>query len=322
MAISVIVSNFNGAKYLPKLLATLHAQQGVEIEIIVVDRNSHDASHEILAADPSVKVVQEPPESGLVSGYAVGAKHARHEHLFFSNEDMWFEPDLLKRLEERIDLSQRIAAADPWQWTYDGQLWIHGGVRFAKARWCLTSPYPFRRPLFTVDLPAGTRIPYPCAGAFLIHRQVYEALGGWDTRFFLDHEDVDFFLRAWQAGWHSVTVPEAKVYHAVGASNAQEYLATRRPVSQRRYVSGRASIPIIGLKTFSAAGLLWPVLQWKLPALAHLFGLRWKRFAWDLEALRQIFSRWGAAWRHRREQADVLRERPGQQFFCEKEFNE
>ena len=87
--VSVVVSNFNGAKYLPRLLETLRAQRGVAVEIIIVDRNSTDGSAEILAAHPDVKVVQEPPESGLVTGYAVGAAHATSELLFFCNEDMW-----------------------------------------------------------------------------------------------------------------------------------------------------------------------------------------------------------------------------------------
>jgi hypothetical protein len=58
-------------------------------------------------------------------------------------------------------------------------------------------------------------VPFACGGAFLIHRDVYAEIGGWDTSFFLDFEDVDLFVRAWQREWHCVTVPEAKVYHAV-----------------------------------------------------------------------------------------------------------
>ena len=57
--VSAIVSNFNGAKYLPKLLETLLAQRGVAVEVVVVDRNSTDASASILAEHPDVKVVSE-----------------------------------------------------------------------------------------------------------------------------------------------------------------------------------------------------------------------------------------------------------------------
>ena len=70
--ISVICSNFNGARFLPRLLASLRAQRGVELELIVVDRHSTDGSREILAAQPDVRVISEPPERGLVAGYAAG----------------------------------------------------------------------------------------------------------------------------------------------------------------------------------------------------------------------------------------------------------
>src|SRR4051812_36250416 len=99
MATSVIVSNFNGGKYLSRLLETLESQQGVTLEIIVVDRYSTDDSPEILKRYATVKVVKEAPESGLVAGYAVGASYACHEHLFFCNEDMWIGQDCLQRLE-------------------------------------------------------------------------------------------------------------------------------------------------------------------------------------------------------------------------------
>ena len=58
MLISVIVSNFNGARYLPKLLESFRAQQGVTLEIIIVDRRIYglpfylDAPLERLARRP------------------------------------------------------------------------------------------------------------------------------------------------------------------------------------------------------------------------------------------------------------------------------
>src|SRR6266851_6975498 len=107
MAIPVHVRNFKGARYLPRLLETLRGQRGVTLEVIVVDRHSMDESLAMLTQQKDVRVVHEPPETGLVSGYATGAAGARNEHLFFCNEDMWFDPDCLRLLEERIDLSRR-----------------------------------------------------------------------------------------------------------------------------------------------------------------------------------------------------------------------
>lgn len=317
-AVSVIVSNFNGAKYLPRLLDTLRAQRGVTTEIIIVDRNSTDESATILAAHPDVRVVQEPPESGLVTGYDVGVAHAAHDLLFFCNEDMWFDPDCLRLLAARIDLSAGVAAADPWQWTYDGQTLIHAGTRFRPARLELNCPHPLRRYDFTVPLPAGAEVPFGCAGAVLIHRSVYAAAGGWDRGFFLDHEDVDLFIRTWEQGWRCVTVPESKVYHAVNVSNAKTISGGRQRVGRRRYISGRSSLIILGVKHFPSLAALVPALVWVGLVLKHAVTLRPTLLWWNLLAGREALRRMPAALRHRRRRR--VPGRSGGRFFVAPEF--
>jgi hypothetical protein len=53
---------------------------------------------------------------------------------YFCNGDMWFDPDCLQRLAGRTDLADRVAAADPWQWTYDGTVLIHAGTKLRRTR--------------------------------------------------------------------------------------------------------------------------------------------------------------------------------------------
>lgn len=320
MAVSVIVSNFNGARYLPRLLETLKSQRNAELEIIVVDRNSTDGSNTILAAH-DVHVIQEAPERGLVAGYAAGTALAQHEHLFFINEDMWFDADCIARLEAKLDIPRRIWAADPWQWTYDGKQWIHGGTRFARSRnFVPIAPHPYRQFDFTVPLRDGDIIPFGCAGAVLVDRQVYERVGGWDTSFFLDREDIDLFLRAWRLGWQCVVVPEAKVYHAVGASNVQTLEAGKIPVSKRRYISSCSSQLVISVKHFPARWVAMHFATYVSYVAYHLLAFRVTQAWWEMLALRELWTRLPAAlafrWRSRR----AIAERPGQKFFTEPAF--
>jgi len=320
--VSVIISNFNGARFLPRLFESLRGQRGIETEIIVVDRQSTDGSKAILANEIGLKVISEPPESGLVAGYHAGSAHATADLLFFCNEDMWFDPDCLLRLAERIDLTARVGAADPWQWTYDGSEWIHGGTRFLPSAWALNSPEPRRAADFRVPLKAGDTIPFPCAGAALIHRDVYRELGGWDTSFFLDHEDTDLFLRAWQRGWKSVVVPEAKVYHAVNASNVQTLVSIQVTVSHRRYVSQRANLGVIALKYFSWRALPLAALNWPAVVLNNLAKGRWEFLMWDLQVLGELVRRLPAAWQFRKANTGYNHYFPGEQFFRVPEFSE
>lgn len=321
MAVSVIVSNLNGKRFLPRLLETLRGQRGVTVQTVVVDRLSTDGSAEYLAQQADATVVQEPPETGLVSGYAAGVPHARHEHLFFCNEDMWFDPDCLRLLEDRIDAANGVVAADPWQWTYDGEQLIHAGTRFAAVRYDPLCAYPFRRHLFTESVAAGDVVPFPCAGAFLMHRDAYEAAGGWDRSFFLDHEDIDLFIRVWQQGGRCVSVPEAKVYHAVGASNGQQIATINTPVKRRRHVSGLSSVAVIGLKYFTSAALLYPLAYPLLAILKEVVRLRPQRTWLALLAAQEVLRRCGDVVRFRRRWAAYNRARPGQQFYQVEAFN-
>jgi len=63
MSVSVIASNFNGERFLPRLLSSLRAQRGVTLEIIVVDRHSTDGSFELLSQESDIIVAFGTPEA-------------------------------------------------------------------------------------------------------------------------------------------------------------------------------------------------------------------------------------------------------------------
>ena len=319
MPISVIVSNFNGLKFLPRLIETLLAQHNVSTEIIIVDRQSTDGSLEYLRNYPEIRVVSEPAISGLVAGYAAGAAAARHDLLFFCNEDMWFDPMCLSRLQEQIDVSNGVIASDPWQWTYDGKSWIHGGVRFFRCNWESNSPYPRRGFDFTVSLTTGERVPFACAGAFLIHRMAYEAIGGWDTSFFLDHEDIDLFVRIWQRGWHCVTVAEARVYHAVNASNAKT-LDSGKTVLPRRYIANRSNLAVICLKYYSGMALQLAWCGLVVPLVGDIVRFRWSKLWLDLQSIILTVRRIRDVRNFRRRNEKWSSARPGHRFFLQEDM--
>lgn len=312
--ISVIISNLNGAKFLPRLLDTLRGQSLPPREIIVVDRESTDNSLALLR-DANVKLLSEAPLRGLGAGYAAGAAVASCPLLFFANEDVWLDKDCLRSLAEAIDPGRNIGAADPWQWTYDGEKLIHAGVRFERSLWSLTSPYPPRRIEFLRLLGAGEKVPFPCAGAFLVHRAAYDGAGGWDESFFLDHEDIDLAIRMWAAGWWTVTCPEAKVFHAVGASSERP---SARIVPDRRYRSSFVNSAVVGLKYFSVSGLVYPILNWAVRTLNNCLRIRPRIAAADFSILLEIFKRARTA---RQFYCKSFAPNAGERFFQEPEFN-
>lgn len=318
--VSVIISNFNGARYLPRLLETLRSQQDVKPELIVVDRNSTDESNAILAQHPEVKVIKHPPETGLACGYAVGAEHATEDFLFFCNEDMWFEPRCLKLLCESIDLAKRIGAVMPVQWTYDLKDIVNAGVWFQKARWNRSNPNPFQASRWHL-VRETTAVSGVNAGACLIHRNAYDETGGWDRSFFLDHEDLDLSVRLWQHEWSCLVIPAAKVGHAVGASNSQNIAEGRYTVSRKRYIEGSSNVLAIALKTFTGPMVILPFFALLDRMTRDLLKCRIKLTWWDVLVFAAVMRRLPILLKFRRKNGALNRRRPGQRFFSEPRFD-
>jgi N-acetylglucosaminyl-diphospho-decaprenol L-rhamnosyltransferase len=322
VSISVIISNLNGARFLPRLLETLKGQQGVTLQLIVVDRESKDESHQILAQHPDVEVISEPPESGLVAGYHKGVTRARHDLLFFCNEDMWFAPDCLALVQQQFEVQGvgRVGAVMPMQLNWEGTARVNAGVWFTSSLWYRSGPYPFRasahREISMPDTLSGIN-----AGACMISRAAYEDVGGWDTTFFLDFEDLDLSIRLWQRGWTCRIDPRAIVHHAVGASNAQMIHKGRSTVGRKRYVAALSNQLVVAMKMFTGwAPLLVPAL-FADRMLRDLGKLRFESARLDVAAASLTLRRLPDVLRYRRSNRAVNQQRPGQRFFNERSFD-
>ncbi|MBH1964348.1 MAG: glycosyltransferase family 2 protein [Comamonadaceae bacterium] len=64
------------------------------------------------------------------------------------------------------------------------------------------------------EVSAGTEPDWVNAACLLVRRETYEQIGGFDERYHMYCEDVDFCLRLQLAGWGLVRAPDAVVEHA------------------------------------------------------------------------------------------------------------
>jgi hypothetical protein len=92
-------------------------------------------------------------------------------------------------------------------------------------------------------------------GAFyLVRRTVFEKLGGFDRRFFVYLEDLDFSLRANRAGWRTYFLADTCAYHEGGGSSSKVkatrlFYALRSRVQYAFKHFGRASAIAILMST-------------------------------------------------------------------------
>jgi GT2 family glycosyltransferase len=104
---------------------------------------------------------------------------------------------------------------------------------------------PLRRSYERSLSPSGAdrarTVDWAIGGAMLIRRAAFEAVGGWDERFFLYIEDTDFCRRCARAGWDVAYVPEITLRHRYPrASSSAGPLALSR--ARRSHVAGLARL--------------------------------------------------------------------------------
>ncbi|MGN0978396.1 MAG: glycosyltransferase family 2 protein [Faecousia sp.] len=94
--LSVIVPVYNVETYLPRCVDSILQQSYENLEVLLVDDGSRDASgricDEYAAGDPRIKVIHKE-NGGLSSARNAGLDAAAGEYLTFVDSDDWIEPD-------------------------------------------------------------------------------------------------------------------------------------------------------------------------------------------------------------------------------------
>ncbi len=171
---SVIVPARNEEACLGACLQSLAAQTGIRFEIIVVDDASTDATRQIAASFPTVRLVDAGPLpegwSGKNNAMAAGAAQARAEWLLFTDADTVHAPGSLARSLAEARGRHVVLLS------YSPQQEVHGFWEKA------VMPVIFAE-LATTYQPADVNLPTsPAAAAngqyLLISRDAYDAVGG------------------------------------------------------------------------------------------------------------------------------------------------
>lgn len=105
MKISVIIPVYNAARYLKKCMNSVINQTYKNLEIIVIDDGSTDASSTICdkyaAMDKRVQVIHRE-NKGLVSARKFGVSLASGDYIAFADSDDWIEIDMYEKLSQEV----------------------------------------------------------------------------------------------------------------------------------------------------------------------------------------------------------------------------
>lgn len=212
MKISVVIPTYNRADFLPEALASVRRQEHADLEIIVVDDGSSDATADLVRAfDSSIHFVRFEHNRGVSAARNAGLRLATGEAIAFLDSDDVWAPDKLKT---QVPLMQ------------DGVDVVWGKTQVLR-RDLLSGPFvPYETP-FTGVL----------VGSVLVRRDLFDErrVGSFDERL-SHHEDLDWFMRARERSASVVLHNDVVLYYRWHGGNLTRDDRLRFVASRRLFV--------------------------------------------------------------------------------------
>jgi N-acetylglucosaminyl-diphospho-decaprenol L-rhamnosyltransferase len=227
--VSLIVVSYNAADQLESCLRSLAALPEVArdpsfAQVIVADNGSADDSvARAKRAFPGVEVIENKANLGFAKGCNVGARAAKAPLLFFFNPDAVAHQGLLENAVTYFDEHPDVAMAGAKLLDEDGSIaescgefdtWWQAFLRSsAWGDWPMFRTQANGYRLRQWDYSTERDVDLVVGAAMFIRREIFEQLGGFDERFFLYHEEIDFAHRLRDAGKRVVYLPQCVVTH-------------------------------------------------------------------------------------------------------------
>jgi N-acetylglucosaminyl-diphospho-decaprenol L-rhamnosyltransferase len=225
---AAVVVNYESGPALARCVADLSACELADV--VVVDNGSTDGSLAAgVSAMPGIEVVDPGENLGYGAATNRGAAATTSEFLLVCNPDLEVPAGAVEALADVLDGDPGLALVGPLIRT-------PAGDRYPSARQFpsmvdaaghallgLFAPdNRFTRNYQRSDLDAPSietmDVDWVSGACFLVRRDAFEQVGGFDESFFMYLEDVDLCWRLDRAGWRVAYVPGAEVTHLQGRS--------------------------------------------------------------------------------------------------------
>jgi len=298
--LTVIVVSYNTREMTLACLRTLlDSPGGRGARVLLVDNLSSDGSADAVreAFGERVEVVEPGENLGFAAANNLAAERTETEWLLLLNPDTEVKGDAVGEL-------RRFAEANPGRGIYGGRTVFADGSPNPSSCWMRPTPWSAlcqalgltrlrRSRFFNPEQPDAwrarpERVDVVSGCFFLIERDLWERLGGFDEAFFMYGEEADLCLRARALGARPSVTDAAVIVHHGGASEAQRagklvrLLGAKRRLASRHWRAAWLARPLGGL--------------WPLTRLAATRAL-----APASARARELAGVWGEVWRRRGE---------------------
>lgn len=230
-AVSILVISYNTKAMTLDCLRSISEQTTIPHEVIVVDNNSPDGSAAAIAeAFPDIRLIASPENLGFAKGNNVAAQWARAPLILLLNPDTVVLDGAIDKL---VAFSERRPAAGIWGGrTVNADGTLNPMSVFGDATlwsiFCRATGLAliFSRSGFfnSDDLGGWDRdderdVDVVQGSFFLVRRDLWNRLGGFDLTFVMYGEESDLCRRARKIGAQPRMTPDAVIIHYAGQSS-------------------------------------------------------------------------------------------------------
>src|SRR5581483_2968456 len=202
--------------------------KGYSYEVIIIDNASTKPVPASVKKTKNTRIFINSRNVGYGSAMNQAAKLAKGEYLLVSNTDVIYKKDSISILLEKISKDKKIGAIAPLLKNKDGnvQQSITDAPLLPKSLFLFSplrniwpvSHYVKQIHRIGTDMYKEQDVQVVSGACFVIRKEVFNKVKGFDERFFLYFEEADLCLRLKKKGYRIVFYPKSSVVHLKGRS--------------------------------------------------------------------------------------------------------
>jgi GT2 family glycosyltransferase len=247
--ISLLIVNYRSVGLAAEAIRSARATTSAPLQVVVVDNSLDAREAEALHGHADVVIVSDT-NRGYSGGINLGRPRCSGDVIVVSNPDVVFAEGCLDGLAAA--LNEKTSVAGPAFFWDDGHRWmlppadLGSGwekvdeVFASRARsWRVERDRRrYRKRVHFWSLTETTPVDALSGAVMAIRADDFDAVGGFDERFPLYFEEIDFVRRLAERGREIVYVPEARCRHLFdqSASQSSDESSQRYAVSELRYL--------------------------------------------------------------------------------------
>lgn len=293
--IDIVIVNWNAGSQLRTCVDSIEKYgSGLIGKIIVVDNGSVDGSDKSVDGLSNVHLIRAGANLGFGKACNLGARYCKSEYLLFLNPDAALYPNTLSRVLAYMQEPKNsdVGICGVQLYDEDGRI-ARSCARFPSVIAVFAHSLGLDRVFTQIshfmiewDHLQTRHVDQVIGAFFFVRRNIYEVLNGFDERFFVYFEEVDFSYRASQIGMSSVYLADAQAFHVGGGTSNQ--------VKARRLFYSLRSRLLYAFKHFSFLGALGVLLATLLfePLSRSVLALS----RCSLSSLKETWAAYGMLW--------------------------